>query len=332
MEATLFPLGGKLATDADLEYYATPSWFAEILMDRYFSRLGPTDLVLEPAAGNGHFLSAVPADVPAFGIEIDVERAAQARIATGRPIIAGDFRTVQISCRPTAVISNPPFSLVAAFLDRAYAILPEGGIAGFLMPTHLLSYSRTVCEYAERWSITVDAIPRDIFRPVMHFPISFAVFSKDRLRRLVGLSGFAEAADVRNMDSRFRAILNRAVPRSCGATSLSRRCRSLAARRPWPRSTRSSRAHAGATRGFGARKYVKRSRGIASASRPACTACVTRPEPVSGREMHAALPCVHRRRYRISRPCRGASRSAGVLLEFASGRSGNVIRPSQTRL
>jgi hypothetical protein len=167
--------------------------------------------VLEPAAGSGHFLSAVPVNVPAFGIEIDPERAEQARVATGRPIITGDFRTVEIPGQPSAIISNPPFSLVAAFLDRAYSILPDGGIAGFLMPTHLLSYSRTVTDYAERWSITVDAIPRDIFRAVVHFPISFAVFSKDRLRRLVGLSGFAEAADVRNMDGRFRAILNRSV-------------------------------------------------------------------------------------------------------------------------
>lgn len=54
-------------------------------------------------------------------------------------------------------------------------------------------------------------IPRDVFKPVVHFPLVFAVFSKDRRRMLVGLNGFAEAADVRDMDERFRAIVNREV-------------------------------------------------------------------------------------------------------------------------
>jgi hypothetical protein len=41
MEDTLFPLDAAPAPDAELEYYATPAWFAEILMERYFARLGP---------------------------------------------------------------------------------------------------------------------------------------------------------------------------------------------------------------------------------------------------------------------------------------------------
>jgi type I restriction-modification system DNA methylase subunit len=56
--------------------YMTPDWAAEALVDRYFSDLGESDLVLEPSCGRGAFLRALPAHVQALGVEIDPNLAA----------------------------------------------------------------------------------------------------------------------------------------------------------------------------------------------------------------------------------------------------------------
>jgi len=116
--------------------YMTPSWAAEALIERHFSRLGSEDVVIEPSCGQGAFLSALPAYVPAIGIDIDPRMTADARRLTGRHIIDGDFSTVQINASPTAIIGNPPFKLLTIdkFLDRAQALLPDCGQVGFILP------------------------------------------------------------------------------------------------------------------------------------------------------------------------------------------------------
>lgn len=68
----------------------TPAWLAEALVERHFSRLDAADLVLEPTCGAGAFLRAIPAHVPAIGVEIDPALAAAAR-ATGREVLGYVF-------------------------------------------------------------------------------------------------------------------------------------------------------------------------------------------------------------------------------------------------
>jgi len=87
--------------------YMTPSWAAEALIERHFSRLGSEDVVIEPSCGQGAFLSALPAYVPAIGIDIDPRMTADARRLTGRHIIDGDFSTVQINAFPNRYYWQP---------------------------------------------------------------------------------------------------------------------------------------------------------------------------------------------------------------------------------
>lgn len=54
-------------------------------------------MVLEPSAGDGRFLMAVPDHVPAFGVEIDPALAPIAARNSGRQVIQGDF--LRLICR-----------------------------------------------------------------------------------------------------------------------------------------------------------------------------------------------------------------------------------------
>lgn len=190
--------------------FPTPLWVAEALVERYFPRLDCADLVLEPSCGPGAFLRAVPTGVPAVGVEIDAEVAEIARRDTGRDVVVGDFRTVALTVEPTAIIGNPPFvaSVFDGFLDRAYALLPEGARAGFILPTYFFQTAARVSRYSERWSITTDLLPRNAFHNRMRTPLMFTVFAKDRRRAMVGLVLYAETDALNRMAAPYRKLLS----------------------------------------------------------------------------------------------------------------------------
>lgn len=189
--------------------YFTPLWVAEALIERHFPRLDCADLVLEPTCGLGSFLKALPSHVPAVGVEIDPKVADVAAAETGRDIIVGDFRTVHLNIRPTAVVGNPPFiaSVFDAVLDRCHDLLPENGRAGFILPTYFFQTARRVARYAERWSIAHELLPRNAFHRRMQTPLTFAVFSKDAKRILIGFALYREAADVHALAEPYRQAL-----------------------------------------------------------------------------------------------------------------------------
>jgi hypothetical protein len=192
----------------ELSQYPTPVWVAESLMERHFSTLDQSDFVVEPSCGPGSFLGAVPSEVPAVGVEIDAAVAAEARRNTGREVLVGDFRTLPLDVRPTVIIGNPPFSLrlLDGFLDRAYGLLPEGGRVGFLMPAYAFQTAARVAGYADRWSLAQEMIPRNIYQG-LRLPLVFALFSKDRLRTLVGFALYREATDVQGLPAPYRETL-----------------------------------------------------------------------------------------------------------------------------
>lgn len=189
----------------DLGQYMTPVWFAERVVERYFPALDREDLVLEPSCGAGAFLHAMPAHVPAVGVEWDAELAEQARRETGRRVITGDFRVVPIDVQPTAIVGNPPFKLelIEGFLARAHELLPDGGRAGFILPAYTFQTAETFCRLAERWSIAQEPIPRNVFERIS-VPLLFAMFSKDQRRTLVGFAFYGEAFDVLGMPREYR--------------------------------------------------------------------------------------------------------------------------------
>lgn len=192
----------------ELCQFFTPFWLAEALVDRHFGDLTERDLVLEPSCGLGAFLNAVPAHVPAVGVEIDPQVAAIAAADTGRQVVVGDFVAAPLDVRPTAIVGNPPFrvALIERFLQRCHQLLPEGGRAGFVLPAYAMQTSRRVAEYRAQWSMAVEIIPRDAF-PRLREPLIFGLFTKDEHRRLFGIALVDEAADVLALPAPYRQAL-----------------------------------------------------------------------------------------------------------------------------
>lgn len=197
-----------------LNQYPTPIWMAEALVERHFGGLDSHDVVVEPSCGPGAFLQAIPAHVPAVGVELDPALAEEARRRTGRHVLVGDFRTIALDVEPTAIIGNPPFqvTLIEQFMDRANGLLPEGGRMGFILPAYFFQLSRRIVEYNERWSITCEMLPKDAFNERMKQPLVFALFSKDAQRTLIGFALYREAAEINGLHKHFRELLRQGRP------------------------------------------------------------------------------------------------------------------------
>lgn len=210
-----------------LHQWLTPLWVAEALVERHFAGLGSGDLVLEPSCGHGAFLRALPQGVRALGIEIDPVSAERCRRETGRDVVVGDFRSVDLDLRPTAVLGNPPFDMevVDAFLDRSHAILPDGGRVGFVLPAYAFQTASRVVRYAERWSLAQEMIPRNVF-PGPRLPLVFALFGKDRRRTMVGFALYRETVEVNGMPEGMREAL-RAGPGSPWGNAVAAALRAL---------------------------------------------------------------------------------------------------------
>lgn len=194
---------------AALGQYPTPQWAAEALVERYFSDLGMYDTVLEPSCGDGRFLHAVPAHVPAIGVEIDPALAIAAHANTGRRIVVGDFRTVEIDVAPTTIIGNPPFNYrtINEFLDRAHQLLPAEGRVGFLLPVYYFQTAARVVELTQRWSLAQELIPRNLY-PRLRLPLCFAMLRKGAPRTLVGFALYSETDAVRHLGAPYRDQLS----------------------------------------------------------------------------------------------------------------------------
>jgi hypothetical protein len=192
-----------------LGQYMTPFWFAEALIERHFAQLGANDTVADLTCGTGAFLHAVPPSVSAFGVEIDAALAEQARQSSGRTVLTGDFRTIRIEQRPTAILGNPPFNmeLVDSLLARAHELLPDGGPCGLILPTYALQTAGRVVRYSERWSIFQEMIPRQIY-PRLSKSLLFAIFRKEQQRTLIGFAFYREVYDQQRFDAEYRAAMH----------------------------------------------------------------------------------------------------------------------------
>lgn len=190
--------------------FFTPLWVAEALVEKHFPRLDCADLVVEPTCGKGGFLRAVPAGVPALGVDIDPMIADIARRESGREVIVGDFRTVPLNVQPTAIIGNPPFvaDVFDGILDRCHQLLPENGRAGFILPTYFFQTASRLARYADQWSVSHELLPRNAFHSRMRTPLTFAVFSKDLRKLLIGFALYREAADLQRLAGDYRDALS----------------------------------------------------------------------------------------------------------------------------
>lgn len=192
----------------ELDQWMTPDWAAAELVDRYFGDLTLCDQVLEPSCGDGAFLRALPSHVPVVGVEFDPALAAIARATSGRQVVVGDFLTVEVPCAPAVILGNPPFrnSIVRAFLDRAWSLLPTGGRCAFILPAYTFQTASAVVDLQARWGIQQDMLPRNLFGR-LRLPLCFAQFVKERHGRLIGFALYGEADAVNRLQRRYRALL-----------------------------------------------------------------------------------------------------------------------------
>jgi len=194
-----------------LGQYFTPRWVAEAIVETHLPHLKAGDTVIEPSCGDGRFLMALPDHVNAIGVELDPVQAGLARKHSGRRVITGNFLEVDPALLPSevdAVIGNPPFvaGTVAGFLDRSHGLLREGGTCGFILPAYILQTSSKVMDMANKWSIHTQLMPRNLF-PGLSLPITFTVFTKERVRRLHGFFLYRESAEVADMSATARQVL-----------------------------------------------------------------------------------------------------------------------------
>jgi hypothetical protein len=194
-----------------LGQYMTPLYVADLLLARDFADLTASDLVLDPSAGRGAWLHAVPSHVPALGIENDTDLAAEAQRDTGRTVITGDFLRVALpnDVQVTAIVGNPPFAnrTIIQFLERAHALLTANGRVGFIVPAALFSSApKTISLAGGGWSIRCEMIPRFIY-PRLTMPLAWTVLRKDTQPTFIGFAIYAEVAAIADIRREYRRLL-----------------------------------------------------------------------------------------------------------------------------
>ncbi|AXK44125.1 class I SAM-dependent methyltransferase [Erythrobacter aureus] len=197
--------------DAALSQWFTPFWVAEELVDDALRGIGHSCSVIEPSCGTGAFLTAIPKSCGALGIDIDPSVVPAAIANSGREVLVGDFRTIDLQGREAEVIlGNPPFEMdvVDGFLDRAHEMLPEDGLVAMVLPAYAFQTPSRVSNWMERFSIDVNMIPRTLF-PGLSKPLVWAKYIKQSQRRFSGLMLFAETRQIENMRPAIREALAR---------------------------------------------------------------------------------------------------------------------------
>lgn len=196
----------KVRNAARYQYF-TPEWAAVELVDKFFPYLSPADVVLEPSCGMGAFLKAIPAEIPAIGVELDPAVAELARKNTGRPIITGDFTTVALPAGITQVVGNPPFAVrtIGQFLARI-SQLADCKSCGLLLPAYAMQTHNTVERWREYWSMRAEIIPRRLF-PRLRLPLMFVLFTKNKNRSMVGFALYDQAVQFGNLAPFAKEIL-----------------------------------------------------------------------------------------------------------------------------
>ena len=201
--------------DRQLGHFATPRYAAELLIERYLPNLCADDFVIEPTCGEGHILAAIPASVPCLGVELDSELAERARRLTGRTVIQGDFAQVALPAdtigNVSVIVGNPPFAVdtIDAILARSRRLLRARGTVVFILGAHYFATSARIARLSQSWSMRQEMIPRDLFGRIS-VPLCVAIFQKSAERTMVGFAFYHEVSSIRDVDARFREILEQA--------------------------------------------------------------------------------------------------------------------------
>jgi hypothetical protein len=196
--------------DTSLDQYFTPEWAAAELVHTFFPDLGKDDVVIEPSCGRGAFLKAIPLEVEAVGVEIDKTLAIEARENTGRKVVWGDYRTVEVPTSDLAsvIVGNPPYDLklFEQFLAASTMRLRKGGRCGFLLSSHMLQTPSTVLRWSQTWGLSQHIVPRTLFPRAIR-PLVFVTFDSAKPRQFSGFALYKESAEISEMTRPAKVIL-----------------------------------------------------------------------------------------------------------------------------
>jgi adenine-specific DNA-methyltransferase len=204
----------NLAGNPVWSQYFTPAWASERIVEQKFPGLGANDFVVDPCAGRGAFMQAVPVGVPLIGVEIDPLLAQEARDNSGRDVITGDFTQVSLPFEPNLILGNPPFSVgtICAFLERSHRLMGDNGRCGFILPAHLFQTASTVMRLRSMWSMEQEMIPNNLFHR-LSLPLCFCLFTKERIRRFTGFFLYEEMDAIAGFKKQPRLLLTHGARR-----------------------------------------------------------------------------------------------------------------------
>ena len=189
-----------------LDQYFTPEW-AERLVENLFPDLTPADFVIEPSCGKGAFLKVIPTEVPALGIEMIPCLPQKRAESSGRQVLCGDFRTIDLPANPTVIVGNPFRRQSHRPVHRAsQGHLPDNGRCGLILPAYVLQYPTRIVRWNQDWTLQQWMIPRELFVDLIK-PLVFCMLRKEKVKILHGFLLQEEALDFRRYDAKAKLLL-----------------------------------------------------------------------------------------------------------------------------
>lgn len=154
-EAYFKPSGNKPNSDKDFAFFPTPPDSVARMIEIAGLAEDRTLDVLEPSAGDGAIVAALPTGVRCVAVEFNHHRAKRLRETTAAEVHEADFLHWNPGCEFDRVLMNPPFNdrVEAVHVVRAFKMLSPGGVLVAIIP--------------EGW-FTRDDMKSKIFREFIH--------------------------------------------------------------------------------------------------------------------------------------------------------------------
>ncbi len=145
--------GAYVDRKKEFGFFETPTALATRMVS--LAELKPGDSVLEPSAGRGRIVEAIPTHVALTVVEVDPQNVAVLRAVAGRRVrvIEGDFLTTKHLGLFDVVIMNPPFANNADINHVAAAasyLRPSGRLVAIMSP-HFTFASDSLSVYFRDW-------------------------------------------------------------------------------------------------------------------------------------------------------------------------------------
>ena len=198
---------GKFRTNTKDQYY-TKSSIAKDCIDCILAKCPEVSQYqwIEPSAGNGSFLKALPADIPRIGIDLDPKM---------EGVLKGDFLAWEPSSEAKRVFfGNPPFgkqgSLAKQFIQHA---AQYADVIAFILPKSFVKPSMSRAFPSKFHCIMEKELPKDSFevnQVAYDVPCVFQIWQKkdtDRLKiDVVKEAGFKYVKSTETYNIAFRRV------------------------------------------------------------------------------------------------------------------------------